>query len=329
MNSILLQRLTTLSFGPLQTWRDLGIFPLLTADGRLRYRTLGEALAAGDLTVAEVSAQGSVPELLVINRTPVPVLLLDGEEVSGAKQNRVLNTTILVPGSCETRIPVSCTERGRWSYASPQFQESPNVMPQALRAQKCCTVSESLGTEQTYHANQGQVWAGIEHLKAAAACDAPTSAMKDVFASQEGALAEADRAFPPLPGQVGLLVLAAGRPAGFDLVSLASAYHRLHPKLVRSHTLESLWRPAVPDFPRDQAEERARLLLKQCTEAEERSFRPVGLGVDFRYRAPGLAGAALLHEEEAVHTVFFTFDAARSAAPHPMASYSQRQRRFF
>ena len=32
---------------------------------------------------------GSVPELEVINKANVPVLLLDGERTAGAKQNRV------------------------------------------------------------------------------------------------------------------------------------------------------------------------------------------------------------------------------------------------
>ena len=37
---------------------------------------------------------GSVPELKVINKAEIPILLLDGEELVGAKQNRVLNTTM-------------------------------------------------------------------------------------------------------------------------------------------------------------------------------------------------------------------------------------------
>jgi hypothetical protein len=42
-----------------------------------------------------VSEGGSVPHLLFINDAMRPVLLLDGEELVGAKQNRVLNLTVL------------------------------------------------------------------------------------------------------------------------------------------------------------------------------------------------------------------------------------------
>jgi hypothetical protein len=38
-----------------------------------------------------------VPQLLFINDAMRPVLLLDGEELVGAKQNRVLNLTVLAP----------------------------------------------------------------------------------------------------------------------------------------------------------------------------------------------------------------------------------------
>jgi hypothetical protein len=78
------------------------------AEGSFGYRTLGEALGTWDIAVTEGSADGSVPELLVVNRANQPVLLIDGEELAGAKQNRMLNTSILIKEVSETQIPVSC-----------------------------------------------------------------------------------------------------------------------------------------------------------------------------------------------------------------------------
>jgi hypothetical protein len=51
-----------------------------------------------------------LPQHMVVNRANKPVLLIDGEELAGAKQNRVLNTSILIKEVSETKIPVSCTE---------------------------------------------------------------------------------------------------------------------------------------------------------------------------------------------------------------------------
>jgi len=60
---------------------------------------------------------GSVPDLLVDNRGDVRVLFLEGEELIGAKQNRILNTSVLVPAHSKIKIPVSCVEPG--ALASP------------------------------------------------------------------------------------------------------------------------------------------------------------------------------------------------------------------
>jgi hypothetical protein len=121
MENVVAGRLQSLQFGAVQRYKNIAIVPLIAPDGSFRYRTLGEALAASKITITEVSAAGAVPELLVVNRGQSPVLMIDGEELAGAKQNRVLNTSILLKGLSETRIPVSCTEQGRWSYASSAY----------------------------------------------------------------------------------------------------------------------------------------------------------------------------------------------------------------
>jgi transposase len=46
------------------------------------------------VTVQEVSEGGSVPDLLVENSGDTRVLFLEGEELVGAKQNRILNTSV-------------------------------------------------------------------------------------------------------------------------------------------------------------------------------------------------------------------------------------------
>jgi hypothetical protein len=116
METTIFERLSKLELGPIQQHNNLAVIPLFAPgmEGP-EYLTLKQALDARLLTIAEVSQGGSVPELKVINQGDLPVLLLDGEELVGAKQNRILNTTILLKEKSETLIPVSCTESGRWS----------------------------------------------------------------------------------------------------------------------------------------------------------------------------------------------------------------------
>lgn len=79
------------------------------------WRTLAEA--GTSVTITELDETGSVPFLTVTNASRHPVLLVDGEELIGAKQNRVLNTSVLVARGSAVRIPVSCVEQGRWGVS--------------------------------------------------------------------------------------------------------------------------------------------------------------------------------------------------------------------
>ena len=68
----------------------------------------------GDIQVEEQSA-ANVPTLTVTNSGSNPVLLLEGEVVNGGLQDRILNTSVLVPAGATIDLPVSCVEHARWS----------------------------------------------------------------------------------------------------------------------------------------------------------------------------------------------------------------------
>jgi len=87
-----------LTYGAAVTKKNITIIPLIATDDRdADYLTLDEALANGCIRVSEVSEHGAVPALKVVNTGDTAVFLLDGEELIGAKQNRVVNLSILVP----------------------------------------------------------------------------------------------------------------------------------------------------------------------------------------------------------------------------------------
>ncbi|HTM20218.1 MAG TPA: DUF6569 family protein, partial [Kofleriaceae bacterium] len=69
------------------------LVPLCGGGGGGDALLLGEALARGLAEVTEVGERGRVDRVQVINRGGVPLLLLDGEEILGAKQNRVFNAS--------------------------------------------------------------------------------------------------------------------------------------------------------------------------------------------------------------------------------------------
>src|SRR5260370_40944312 len=101
---------------------SLTVFPLFAEpNGQVDYLLSDEALQAGSVRVQEVSEGGSVPDLLVENSGDIRVLLLEGEELVGAQQNRILNTSVLLRARIKIKIPVSCVAPARLAYKSRQF----------------------------------------------------------------------------------------------------------------------------------------------------------------------------------------------------------------
>ncbi|MGH8749299.1 MAG: ARPP-1 family domain-containing protein, partial [Burkholderiales bacterium] len=105
--------LSALKLGAQQVFRNLALYPLVSAAcARAGYVLLEEALERRLARVTEVSESGRVPELAFENASAEKILLVDGDELVGAKQNRVLNLSVLVAGGARVVIPVSCVEQG-------------------------------------------------------------------------------------------------------------------------------------------------------------------------------------------------------------------------
>lgn len=312
-----------MNFEASQAFKNMAVFPLLsTFDGGPDYLTLKEALEKAVLTVTEVSTGGSVPELKVINAADLAVLLLDGEELAGAKQNRVLNTSILLKEKSDLVIPVSCTERGRWSYVSNAFRDSDTVMSPKLRGEKAKTVAVSLSATGQFRADQGKVWDGIKEMEHKTQVTSRTGAMKAVYEAKTQDLDEYLKAFSRVPEQKGVLVYLNGEPVGFDYLSRAKAFEILFPKLMKSYAMEAILnqkgeagQPGAPT-PGD--------FLKEAAGCEEKKYPSPGLGSDFRYEGKSVVGSALTVDGHVVHMAFFRV--TESDRSGDMAATSQRRK---
>lgn len=304
MDTTIKKYLEALSFEKLQQHKNMGVIPILCSlNHSPQYLTLKEALEVQALIVTEIDKGGSVPELKVVNKGETGVLLLDGEELVGAKQNRVLNTTILIKENSETVIPVSCTEQGRWSYTSESFSDSDTVMTTSARIAKVRSVSKSLDATTRYDSDQGEVWDQIEGLTDAARVETSTGAMRDVYEAKKLDLDAYLKAFACLPQQKGLLVYIDGDIVGFDFVSYEKAFAKVHGKLVKSYAMEAM----LKDKKDEAAPElmKAKDFLREALACKEKKFKSVGRGWDLRFDGEAVVGSALRFRNKVIHTAFF------------------------
>jgi len=314
MNKELSKRISKAAVGPAQRFRNLTLFPLLAKDIKEpEYIVMIEAITdEKSVHITEVSSGGSVPNIRVTNESDNKILILDGEELKGAKQNRVANTTILLDANSTTIIPVSCTEQGRWRSTSEKFSHSKTVMAPKVRKKKLMSVSHSLKSspEPSYASDQGEVWDEIAALHCKVGTQSPTGAMHDAHESRRDEISEYKRRFEPVEKQFGMLAFIDGKPAGADMLSLGRAFRKNFDILLESYAMEAL-SSSKPDRETLPEREEAEQFLESLPALEESEFESVGLGFDCRYEGPEAVGAALMVDDTPVHAAFFTRDGSR------------------
>ncbi|PSJ72083.1 hypothetical protein C7N43_36070 [Sphingobacteriales bacterium UPWRP_1] len=315
MNQHVTTTLREFIYGTPQQYQNLVAVPVFLPQNLQwgAYLTLKEALAKEMALITEVNQGGSVPNLMVTNNADLPLLLLDGEELAGAKQNRIVNTSILLPAHSKTVIPVSCTERGRWHYNSAHFFDSGIIMSSKARYAKSARVKQNLERGAGYDAQQGEVWNDIEQYHHAFNSSSNSRALRDVFNQQKGGIGQFAEQIPPQPGQCGLAVFLNGKLAGFDVVSGAQAYQNLHHKLMNSYAIEALidlqTGKAITLKPEELQNTLTELTLfthNLIETASETVFTPTGLGADYRYTATNATASALVWEDKVIHFSAFT-----------------------
>jgi hypothetical protein len=86
MNRLLKEYLPRIELGEPQQFKNIVVVPVFAdLDSDPDYLTLSEALGQGLATITEVSAAGTVPEVKVSNASDRFLLLVDGEELIGAR----------------------------------------------------------------------------------------------------------------------------------------------------------------------------------------------------------------------------------------------------
>ena len=311
--SQLVSTLSSVALGLETTHRNLTMYPLLrrgAGGGPANdYATLDEGLASGEVVVTEISEHGSVPELRVVNRGRKPLLVVDGEELVGAKQNRIVNLTILVPAESELTIPVSCVEAGRWRHRSRTFASAPRTQYASGRAKRMAQVTDSMQMSGRYRSDQAEVWSHIAEKSARLRTPSPTGAMEAIFTGHAPFIDSCVAALKPSDAQIGALFVVGGRVVGFDLFDREATLRKLLPKLVQGVAVDAL--DSNPDSGDTSIEGiPLRSLCEQFVaavgQAPTHSAQAIGLGQDVRLTAQGLTGAALVVSEQVIHLSAFS-----------------------
>jgi hypothetical protein len=271
-------------------------------ESQLGYHTLDEAMAAGTLEVTEISEGGSVRTLSVTNKSDRMAFLMAGEQLIGAKQNRVLNTSLMVGAHTALSVPVSCVEAGRWHRRSSKFASGHTMSHGKLRKMMSKQTHFGQRRARSPISDQGAVWDEVSRKLSAMGSASPSQAFNQVYQDYAARLNDlAARLLPP-EGCYGVIFAVAGQIEGADLFDQPATLVKLWPKLVRAYALD-VFEVKNPDS--SVAAEEAERWVRSAAGAKVEQFSTPGLGQDIRLEAPGLAGAALSVEGQPVHVELF------------------------
>jgi ARG and Rhodanese-Phosphatase-superfamily-associated Protein domain len=246
---------------------NLSIYPVVsnlkvdTSD----FLTLDEGLAKGEVRIAErgelqnaIYRQrkvrpwppveerpqyegASVNELMLVNQSNRPLLLLAGEVVSGGKQNRIIGADLVVPPKSEP-LPLSvfCVEHGRWTAGGEGFGVGGAIAHPDIRR------------EAQVNKSQSGVWDSVARSQKVLAAPSPTSsyleavnspqakrALDGMASSIEEEYEHELRAKVGGSSAVGVVVAINGQLVWSDIFPSAELFRKYWPKLLRSYVLEA------------------------------------------------------------------------------------------
>ena len=296
------------------SYENLTVFPVVSSSGydTSAFLTLEEGLSNGEVAVREQGPDAiyrnrdgsrpvaqnyggpSVNQLVLVNHSKRPLLLLAGELVSGGKQDRVIaRDRIVAPFGEPLPLSVFCVEHGRWSAGS-QFNEAKTIVHPSVREQAAVTQ------------RQGDVWAavtagsvaarpsaapapavGSAELQATIQDEAPTQSYSRIYGSRrvsssvETVVSEIQRRLRKetsgLKGErvVGVVVAYGGEVAWSDIFASDDLFNHYWSKLLRSYAVEAVARPTLREraSAEDAREFMRRLNGREQTESEPGVYR--------------------------------------------------------
>ncbi len=306
----------------------LGIIPLL-GDASLNLPALDlleQALEGVSFKVTEVSEGGSVPFLRAENGGANPVLILDGEELVGGKQNRIVNATIIILPGKMMDIPVSCMEAGRWNRQREDFAAGEAVFRAKSRAVQKASVTLNLRREGSFHSDQGAVWDEVSDSLAEMHAPSATSDFRDSRAKVTHRIDAFAEVIHAQDRQLGAIFLSKRGILGLELLATPELFGRCLRKIVRSFAFEVLADEDLSNVPRDQAA----AWWEKVQKAHLSRRSSPGAGEDLRVEVSDLIGSGLLWNDALVHFSCFPGNGSSKEFGRPdtrRASVSERRRR--
>ena len=266
--------------------------------------TFPEAFSKNLVKVEEVNDKGIVRYLKVTNISDQKLLILDSEQIigNGIRQNRVVNSTTLIPEFSNVTLKVSCCEKNRWS---PAVANELNLSDSLYFSKGRINNSEDI--YKKCDTDQFKIWDDISDKLKEFGSRSFTGSVEDIYNKRRNNVEEIVSSFNPGPNDIGVAIATGNCLVSLDIFSSNEVFKTYLPKLIRSVALDSFKKTGYKSFVKTTDVHK---LLRLIEQSEKKIDKPnMGtLGQQIRFNSGLVVGSSLYYEEEMVHFSGFLKD---------------------
>ena len=261
-----------------------------------KYLSFSEAIAKNQVQISEVNKKGLVTKLSVSNKSSDNIIILNGELIIGTqiRQDRIVDSTVLIPGYATVLINTFCGEQYRWSpRLSNKISTSESLYFSSGRANNAADINTKLS-------KQCRIWSEISEKISDFNVKSFTNSVDKIYKKKKVNVEEIVNFFKIPTESVGVALGINHQLVNIDIFSNNCMLQIYLPKIIRSIALDSFKKISKKSYLKKKDVHR---FLRQIHQANKQKRKVVEgtLGEELQFNSESVAGSILYHKEQTVH----------------------------
>ena len=261
-----------------------------------KYLSFSEAIAKNQVQISEVNKEGLLTKLSVSNKSSDNIIILNGELIIGTqiRQDRIVDSTVLIPGYATVLINTFCGEQYRWSpRLSNKISTSESLYFSSGRANNAADINTKLS-------KQCRIWSEISEKISDFNVKSFTNSVDQIYKKKKVNVEEIVNFFKIPSEAVGVALGINNQLVNIDIFSNNYMLQIYLPKIIRSIALDSFKKISKKSYLKKKDVHR---FLRQIHQANKQKRKVVEgtLGEELQFNSESVAGSILYHKEQTVH----------------------------
>ena len=261
-----------------------------------KYLSFSEAIAKNQVQISEVNKKGLLTKLSVSNKSSNNIIILNGELIIGTqiRQDRIVDSTVLIPGYATVLINTFCGEQYRWSpRLSNKISTSESLYFSSGRANNAADINTKLS-------KQCRIWSEISEKISDFNVKSFTNSVGQIYKKKKVNVEEIVNFFKIPSEAVGVALGINNQLVNIDIFSNNCMLQIYLPKIIRSIALDSFKKISKKSYLKKKEVHR---FLRQIHQANKQKRKVVEgtLGEELQFNSESVAGSILYHKEQTVH----------------------------